>query len=80
MSPEMWMQMGIQAFVTLITIGSAWVALQVRLAKLEVQNVHIITSLDRQGQEVRAIEQRLGKLENRVSAMDARREIGRAHV
>ena len=28
MSPEMWMQMGIQAFVTLITIGSAWVALQ----------------------------------------------------
>ena len=73
MSPELWMQMGIQAFVTLITIGSAWVALQVRLAKLEVQNVHIITSLDRQGQEVRAIEQRLGKLENRVSAMDARR-------
>jgi hypothetical protein len=73
MSPEMWVQMGIQAFVTLFAIGSAWVALQVRLAKLEVQNANIIQSLDRQGQEVRMIEQRLGKLENKVSAMEARR-------
>jgi predicted nuclease with TOPRIM domain len=69
----MWVQMGIQAFVTLFAIGSAWVALQVRLAKLEVQNANIIQSLDRQGQEVRMIEQRLGKLENKVSAMEARR-------
>jgi predicted nuclease with TOPRIM domain len=73
MSHEMWVQMGIQAFVTLFAIGSAWVALQVRLAKLEVQNANIIQSLDRQGQEVRMIEQRLGKLENKVSAMEARR-------
>ncbi len=73
MSPEMWVQMGIQAFVTLFAIGSAWVALQVRLAKLEVQNANIIQSLDRQVQEVRMIEQRLGKLENKVSAMEARR-------
>jgi predicted nuclease with TOPRIM domain len=73
MSPEMWVQIGIQAFVTLFAIGSAWVALQVRLAKLEVQNANIIQSLDRQGQEVRMIEQRLGKLENKVSAMEARR-------
>jgi predicted nuclease with TOPRIM domain len=57
----------------LFAIGSAWVALQVRLAKLEVQNANIIQSLDRQGQEVRMIEQRLGKLENKVSAMEARR-------
>jgi len=73
MSPEMWVQIGIQAFVTLFAIGSAWVALQVRLAKLEVQNANIIESLNRQGQEVRLIEQRLGKLENKVSAMEARR-------
>ncbi len=73
MSPELWVQSGIQAFVTLFAIGSAWVALQVRLAKLEVQNANIIQSLDRQGQEVRMIEQRLGKLENKVSAMEARR-------
>jgi predicted nuclease with TOPRIM domain len=69
----MWVQIGIQAFVTLFAIGSAWVALQVRLAKLEVQNANIIESLNRQGQEVRLIEQRLGKLENKVSAMEARR-------
>jgi len=32
MSPEMWVQMGgPRAFVALITIGSAWVALQVKL-------------------------------------------------
>jgi hypothetical protein len=73
MSLDNWVQIGIQAFVTLITIGSAWVALQVRLAKLEVQNAGILSALDRQGQEVRLIEQRLGKLENKVSALEARR-------
>lgn len=70
MSPEMWVQIGIQAFITLFAIGSAWVALQVRLAKLEIQNSHIISTLDKQGQEVRAIEQRLGKLENKVSGLE----------
>jgi len=73
MSLDNWVQIGIQAFVTLITIGSAWVALQVRLAKLEVQNAGILSALDRQGQEVRLIEQRLGKLENKVSELEARR-------
>ena len=73
MSPEMILQVGIQAFVTLLSVGSAWVALQVRLAKLEVQNVNISNAIDRQGQEVRMIEQRLGKLENKVSALEARR-------
>jgi len=73
MSPEMILQIGIQAFVTLLSVGSAWVALQVRLAKLEVQNVNISNAIDRQGQEVRMIEQRLGKLENKVSALEARR-------
>lgn len=73
MSPEMILQIGIQAFVTLLSVGSAWVALQVRLAKLEVQNANISNAIDRQGQEVRMIEQRLGKLENKVSALEARR-------
>ena len=54
MSAEMIVQIGIQAFVTLLSVGSAWVALQVRLAKLEVQNLNIQTAIDRQGQEVRA--------------------------
>ena len=72
MSPEMILQIGIQAFVTLLSVGSAWVALQVRLAKLEVQNVNISNAIDRQGQEVRMIEQRLGKLENKVSGLEAR--------
>ena len=72
MSPEMILQVGIQAFVTLLSVGSAWVALQVRLAKLEVQNVNISNAIDRQGQEVRMIEQRLGKLENKVSGLEAR--------
>ena len=71
MSPEMWVQIGIQAFITMISIGAAWVALQVRLTKLETQVTHIINTLDGQAQEVRRIEQRLGKLENKVSALEA---------
>lgn len=71
MSPEMWVQIGIQAFVTMMSIGAAWVALQVRLTKLETQVTHIINTLDGQAQEVRRIEQRLGKLENKVSALEA---------
>jgi hypothetical protein len=71
MSPEMWVQIGIQAFITTMSIGAAWVALQVRLTRLETQVAHIISTLDGQQQEVRRIEQRLGKLENKVSALEA---------
>jgi len=71
MSPEMWVQIGIQAFITMMSIGAAWVALQVRLTKLETQVTHIINTLDGQAQEVRRIEQRLGKLENKVWALEA---------
>jgi uncharacterized coiled-coil protein SlyX len=71
MSVEMWVQIGIQAFITIISIGAAWVALMVRLTRLETQVAYIITTLDGQQQEVRRIEQRLGKLENKVSALEA---------
>jgi peptidoglycan hydrolase CwlO-like protein len=71
MTPEMWVQVGIQVMTTVISIGTAWVAIQVRLTKLETQVAHIINTLDGQAQEVRRIEQRLGKLENKVSALEA---------
>lgn len=71
MTPEMWIQVGIQVVTTVISIGTAWVAIQVRLTKLETQVTHIINTLDGQQQEVRRIEQRLGKLENKVSALEA---------
>jgi uncharacterized coiled-coil protein SlyX len=71
MSVEMWVQIGIQAFITIISIGAAWVALMVRLTRLETQVAYIITTLDGQQQEVRRIEQRIGKLENKVSALEA---------
>jgi peptidoglycan hydrolase CwlO-like protein len=71
MTAEMWVPIGIQAFVTVTSIGTAWVAIQVRLTKLETQVAHIINTLDGQQQEVRRIEQRLGKLENKVSALEA---------
>jgi DNA-directed RNA polymerase sigma subunit (sigma70/sigma32) len=67
----MWVQIGIQAFITTVSIGTAWVALMVRLTRLETQVTHIINTLDGQQQEVRRIEQRLGKLENKVSALEA---------
>jgi len=71
MTAETWVPIGIQAFVTVTSIGTAWVAIQVRLTKLETQVAHIINTLDGQQQEVRRIEQRLGKLENKVSALEA---------
>jgi uncharacterized coiled-coil protein SlyX len=71
MTPEMWIQVGIQVVTTVISIGTAWVAIQVRLTRLETQVAHIISTLDGQQQEVRRIEQRLGKLENKVSALEA---------
>jgi len=71
MTPEMWIQVGIQVVTTVISIGTAWVAIQVRLTRLETQVAHIINTLDGQQQEVRRIEQRLGKLENKVSALEA---------
>ncbi len=71
MTPEMWIQVGIQVVTTVISIGTAWVAIQVRLTKLETQVTHIINTLDGQAAEVRRIEQRLGKLENKVSALEA---------
>ena len=71
MTPEMWIQVGIQVVTTVISIGTAWVAIQVRLTKLETQVAHIINTLDGQAAEVRRIEQRLGKLENKVSALEA---------
>jgi peptidoglycan hydrolase CwlO-like protein len=71
MTAEAWVAIGIQAFVTVTSIGTAWVAIQVRLTKLETQVAHIINTLDGQQQEVRRIEQRLGKLENKVSALEA---------
>ena len=71
MTAEVWVPIGIQAFVTVTSIGTAWVAIQVRLTKLETQVAHIINTLDGQQQEVRRIEQRLGKLENKVSALEA---------
>jgi peptidoglycan hydrolase CwlO-like protein len=71
MTAEAWVPIGIQAFVTVTSIGTAWVAIQVRLTKLETQVAHIINTLDGQQQEVRRIEQRLGKLENKVSALEA---------
>jgi peptidoglycan hydrolase CwlO-like protein len=71
MTAEAWVSIGIQAFVTVTSIGTAWVAIQVRLTKLETQVAHIINTLDGQQQEVRRIEQRLGKLENKVSALEA---------
>jgi hypothetical protein len=71
MTAEAWVPIGIQAFVTVTSIGTAWVAIQVRLTKLETQVSHIINTLDGQQQEVRRIEQRLGKLENKVSALEA---------
>jgi len=71
MTPEMWIQVGIQVVTTVISIGTAWVAIQVRLTRLETQVSHIINTLDGQAQEVRRIEQRLGKLENKVSALEA---------
>ena len=71
MTAEAWVPIGIQAFVTVTSIGTAWVAIQVRLTKLETQVAYIINTLDGQQQEVRRIEQRLGKLENKVSALEA---------
>ena len=71
MTAEMWIQVGIQVMTTVISIGTAWVAIQVRLTRLETQVAHIINTLDGQQQEVRRIEQRLGKLENKVSALEA---------
>ena len=71
MTAEMWIQVGIQVMTTVISIGTAWVAIQVRLTRLETQVAHIISTLDGQQQEVRRIEQRLGKLENKVSALEA---------
>lgn len=71
MTAEQWVPIGIQAFVTVTSIGTAWVAIQVRLTKLETQVSHIIQTLDGQQAEVRRIEQRLGKLENKVSALEA---------
>jgi hypothetical protein len=71
MTAEAWVPIGIQAFITVTSIGAAWVAIQVRLTRLETQVAHIISTLDGQQQEVRRIEQRLGKLENKVSAMEA---------
>ena len=71
MTAEMWIQVGIQVMTTVISIGTAWVAIQVRLTRLETQVGHIINTLDGQQQEVRRIEQRLGKLENKVSALEA---------
>jgi len=71
MTAEAWVPIGIQAFVTVTSIGAAWVAIQVRLTRLETQVSHIINTLDGQQQEVRRIEQRLGKLENKVSALEA---------
>ena len=65
------MTVGIQVVTTVISIGTAWVAIQVRLTKLETQVAHIINTLDGQAAEVRRIEQRLGKLENKVSALEA---------
>ena len=71
MTAEMWIQVGIQVVTTVISIGTAWVAIQVRLTRLETQVAHIVNTLDGQQQEVRRIEQRLGKLENKVSALEA---------
>jgi peptidoglycan hydrolase CwlO-like protein len=71
MTAEAWVPIGIQAFITVTSIGAAWVAIQVRLTRLETQVAHIINTLDGQQQEVRRIEQRLGKLENKVSALEA---------
>jgi peptidoglycan hydrolase CwlO-like protein len=71
MTSEAWVPIGIQAFITVTSIGAAWVAIQVRLTRLETQVSHIINTLDGQQQEVRRIEQRLGKLENKVSALEA---------
>ena len=71
MTAEAWVPIGIQAFITVTSIGAAWVAIQVRLTRLETQVSHIINTLDGQQQEVRRIEQRLGKLENKVSALEA---------
>jgi len=71
MTAEAWVSIGIQAFITVTSIGAAWVAIQVRLTRLETQVAHIINTLDGQQQEVRRIEQRLGKLENKVSALEA---------
>ena len=71
MTAEAWVPIGIQAFITVTSIGAAWVAIQVRLTRLETQVAHIINNLDGQQQEVRRIEQRLGKLENKVSALEA---------
>ena len=71
MTADAWVPIGIQAFITVTSIGAAWVAIQVRLTRLETQVAHIINTLDGQQQEVRRIEQRLGKLENKVSALEA---------
>ena len=71
MTAEMWIQVGIQVMTTVISIGTAWVAIQVRFTRLETQVAHIVNTLDGQQQEVRRIEQRLGKLENKVSALEA---------
>ena len=71
MTAEAWVPIGIQAFITVTSIGAAWVAIQVRLRRMETQVAHIINTLDGQQQEVRRIEQRLGKLENKVSALEA---------
>jgi len=71
MTAEAWVPIGIQASITVTSIGAAWVAIQVRLTRLETQVSHIINTLDGQQQEVRRIEQRLGKLENKVSALEA---------
>jgi len=48
MTAEAWVPIGIQAFVTVTSIGTAWVAIQVRLTKLETQVAHIINTLDSQ--------------------------------
>ena len=48
MTAEAWVPIGIQAFVTVTSIGAAWVAIQVRLTRLETQVAHIINTLDGQ--------------------------------
>jgi len=58
MTAEAWVPIGIQAFITVTSIGAAWVAIQVRLTRLETQVAHIINTLDGQQQEVCAASNR----------------------
>jgi hypothetical protein len=55
MTAEMWIQVGIQVMTTVISIGTAWVAIQVRLTRLETQVAHIVNTLDGQQQDVRRL-------------------------